>query len=178
MRLFFISVLLLHASLVSAQRENPTQEFHEPLVIESDKGPKKDTKEPPDRQGNDGPNDKEKNPAVKEVNTKSRELVKNIVSDYISKYSAIAVETISKQIKANPATFTAFQKSSVKFAGPILMIWDGLNAISDIKEGKWGTGVCFAVGVIPFPYGTAGSFLCSQGLTVIRLYNDTQKPTK
>lgn len=176
MRYFFVSLMLLYASIGFAQRENPTMEFPDD-VIESDKGPKKDPKDPKDH-GKDGPSDKEKNPAVKEVDTKSRELVKNIVLDYISKYSSIAVETIGKQIKANPSTFTALQKSSVKLAGPILMIWDGSNAISDIKEGKWGTGVCFAIGAIPFPYGTVGSFLCSQGLTVIRLNEENKKLTK
>jgi hypothetical protein len=69
----------------------------------------------------------------------------------------------------------AAPKLGLKYAGKLVKAWDAYDTYQDLKNGKWGSGVCFAVGFAPIPYGTAGSILCNSALIQIRMINQKNK---
>jgi len=162
--------------LVTTIDRGPTHDFtNEPMVITIDRTPKKDPNVGKGEQFGGNGNNENSNTSPKILAksdfspNKNQQVVFDLAKNYVANYSQLRVDLYKYQITSTPLLLSAFQKSILSVAGKVMLIWNIAETLSDIKEGKWGSGICFAIGLAPFPYGTAGSILCTNTLTVIRL---------
>jgi hypothetical protein len=95
------------------------------------------------------------------------------VKNFIEKYSELIVEGTEDAANLYPSV-TAFAATSSKILGPL----GTATTIADVLQGKWGSAVCLAVGISPFPSGIIGQSVCDIFLVTIRYKNDKDEKDK
>ena len=100
----------------------------------------------------------------------ARAPILQFVTNYIDKYSSLIAEGSENAITAYPKVI-----GFAKVGSQALSALTFVSTVKDISEGKWGSGICFTIGLTPFPYGIIGSSICDITLITIRYKNEKKQ---